>query len=152
MTISNRVRTTVAPYLLTAGLAASTITGCHTRDVATQDPDSTRIELSDIIHEDAQVISTGSNSKQLSLHIPFTGKGEDIKYQPPTEYRVVFHGAVDFMVDNEALYRRFPAGSKADVSYQKAFRISYEDAMQVKTGKTFIGYVFVGAQSPQGSP
>lgn len=135
MKISNYVKSKAIPYTLALGLSSGLLTGCK----------ETKIELSDILHEDAivsDVVYTPSRHGSgggMGPTIDITGDGgigvamTSVSVHIPEKYAVVFkcqHGK--FIVggtdkQHRDIWERFSEGQNVDISYREVFKSVYDD-------------------------
>ena len=143
MSILTYLRNKRAPYVLAAGLAASLFTGCVRKE--------SRTELSDILHQNANVVRMEHRNRWMQSIPMRVGKITTIQYiHHPERNIIVLDGEVDFEINNKEIYGRFKEGDYADVLYRESYKLTFEDlngdGVKEQTGKTLTGYEFVDAQ------
>ena len=124
-----------APYIMAIGLGTS-LFSCR----------ETKTELSDVLHEDAKVISMYHRNRYF-VPIPM---GKMIGLMPHQEVNEIkFEGDIDFSLDDEKIFKRFKEGDNADVSYREIYKLTFEDlnkdGIKEQTSKYLEGYKFIDA-------
>ncbi len=139
MNLLNYLRNKATTHLLLAGLTVGLVTGCDRKEIQT--------ELSDILHEDAKVIST-DHKKRFFQPIMIGKMLSGISH--PAVYKVTFDGEVDFEIDNKEIYDRFNRGDIVDVLYRKSYQLTFEDlnkdGKKEQISRILTGYEFLDAQ------
>jgi len=140
MIVLNYLRTKIAPYILAVGLFASLVSGCK----------ETRKELSDLLHEDARVMSMEHHSSWIQLMPMQVGEVTTMMtIVHPERNEIKFEGKVNFELNNKQIYGRFNKDDSADVSYREEYELTFEDldkdGVKEQTGKVLMDYKFVDA-------
>lgn len=110
----------------------------------------TRTELSDVLHEDARIVSMEHRNAWLQPIRHKVGKNTITTYIRHSEKnKIEFGGKVDFEINNKAIYERFKEGDLADISYRENYKLTFEDldgdGKKEETGRVLKEYVFVDA-------
>ena len=151
MSIIPQIHQKTLPYILAAGLALGTLTGCRV----------THTEVSDVLHEDAKVVQTiYSPSRHGSGVSPqinnlFSDDGPSFELEITSidmseEYAVVFecqHGK--FVSEgsdqrHKDLWSRLKEGQEVDVTYKEIYRTTYEEDKDGDGEKDLVERVLTG--------